>query len=195
MQMILGGIEVLQALVFVRRKSDLCDLKEEIQKYPEHLLAPPKVEKLAPVHEVNRQVFIVHGHGNLKDAVARVLTTLDLEPVILQEQPAAGLTLIEKVEKHSNVGFAVVLIAPDDFGGKRGAEAQDRARQNVIFELGYFVAKLGRGRVALLYSDGVEIPSDLAGIEYISYDSKDAWKYRLAKELKGARYDIDLNKL
>jgi predicted nucleotide-binding protein len=172
----------------------LYDLKEELQEYPEHMLAQPTTEEVV-AREPDRRVFIVHGHDNLKDAVARVLGAVGLEPIILQEKPGGGRTLIEKVEKYSEVGYAVVLLAPDDVGGKKGEEMHDRARQNVIFELGYFVGKLGRGRVALLYSDGIEIPSDLAGIEYIPYDSKDAWKYRLGKELKEASYPIDLNKL
>jgi predicted nucleotide-binding protein len=102
---------------------------------------------------------------------------------------------LRKVEKYSDVGYAVVLLAPDDFGGKKGEDLHERARQNVIFELGYFVGKLGRGRVCLLYGEGVELPSDLAGVEYVQFDSKGAWRYRLGGELKEASYSIDLNKL
>ena len=117
-----------------------------------------------------KRVFIVHGrnHGT-RDMVARFIQALELEPVILQEQPNQGLTIIEKFEKYALVGFAVVLFTPDDIGAIRNsADApQFRARQNVIFELGYLIRHLGRGHVAVLYNGDegdIEIPSDYAGV-------------------------------
>jgi predicted nucleotide-binding protein len=174
----------------------LLDLKDEIQKYPDHLIAQPAAStKTQSSPSLDPRIFIVHGHGTLKDSVARVVSALGLEAVILQEQPGAGRTLIEKVEKYSVVGYAVVLLVPDDVGGKRGEEQRDRARQNVVFELGYFVGKIGRGRVCVLYSEGVEMPSDYFGVEYVSLDSKGAWRYRLGRELREAGYAVDLNLL
>ena len=70
-----------------------------------------------------------------------------------------------------------------------------RARQNVIFELGYFIARLGRKRVAALKQDSVEVPSDFSGVVYLPYDSNKAWKQALAKELKAAGFEIDWNKV
>lgn len=143
-------------------------------------------------------IFIVHGHDEAaKESVARFVEKLGIEAIILHEQPNAGRTIIEKFEDHSNVGFAIVLLTPDDIGAPkdRTNETKPRARQNVILELGYFMGKLGRGRVCALYKEGVEIPSDYQGVLYIPMDSAGAWRMALAKEIKNAGIDVDLNKL
>jgi hypothetical protein len=109
------------------------------------------------------KIFIVHGHDELaKESVARFIEKIGLEAIVLHEQPNAGRTIIEKFEDYSNVGFAVVLLTPDDIGSPKDKrnESQPRSRQNVILELGYFMGRLGRGRVCALYKEGVEIPSD-----------------------------------
>ena len=140
------------------------------------------------------KVFLVHGHDEAaKLAVARFLEKIKLEAIILQEQPDQGLTIIEKFEYHaSQVGFAVVLLTPDDLGGPASASTQSlRARQNVIFELGYFVGKLGRGRACLLRKGNAEVPSDLYGVVYTEMDGADGWKIKLARELRAARLKFD----
>lgn len=112
------------------------------------------------------KVFVVHGHDDgALEAVARFLQTIGLQAIVLREQPDQGRTIIEKFEAcASEVGFAVALLSPDDLGGPVAApEYVSRARQNVIFELGYFVGSLGRGRTCLLRKGEVEIPSDLFG--------------------------------
>lgn len=145
----------------------------------------------------NSKIFIVHGHDiHSRDEVAKFLDKLRLQPTILHEQPNKGRTVIEKFTDNSDVGFAVVLLTADDRGGAptdtyRSQKA--RARQNVIFELGFFVGKLGRNRVCALYQHGVEIPSDYAGVVYIPLDERGAWRLALARELKSAEYDIDMN--
>ena len=140
-----------------------------------------------------KKVFIVHGHNEgIKQAVARLLERIGLTPIILAEQPDKGRTVIEKFEKEGNdVGFAVVLLTADDKGRKNYArKLQDRARQNVVFEMGYFMALLGRERVMLLLQEGVEEPSDLKGVVYTILDKDEAWKYRLVKELREQGYSV-----
>ncbi|MBI1744345.1 nucleotide-binding protein [Candidatus Acetothermia bacterium] len=145
-----------------------------------------------------RKVFIVHGHDvALRESVARFLEKLELESVILGEQPEQGQTVIEKFEKHADVTYAVVLLTPDDMGYVATASsesAQPRARQNVVLELGYFMAQLGRENIALLQASQLELPSNLSGVLNVSTESED-WKLRLAKELKSVGFDIDLNKI
>lgn len=146
----------------------------------------------------SRRVFVVHGRDEGKrEAVARFLTQLNMEPIILHEQPSKGQTLIEKIEHNSDVGFAVVLLTADDLGCLKGNinDLKPRARQNVVFELGYFFGLLGRKRVCALYESGVERPSDIEGVVYIPLDDHGGWKTTLAKELKAAGFEIDAARL
>jgi predicted nucleotide-binding protein len=145
----------------------------------------------------SNRVFIVHGHDDgAKHMLARFLDRLGLESIVLQEQPDRGRTIIEKFEQSSEVGYAVVLLTPDDVGGAVKADAPSaRARQNVIFELGYFAGKLGRGRVCLLRKGDVEIPSDLFGVVYTELDPHEGWQKRLVMEMKEAGLDFDASKL
>jgi predicted nucleotide-binding protein len=142
-------------------------------------------------------VFIVHGHDDTaKVIVARFVEKLGLKAIILHEQPNKGQTIIEKFESNaSNVGFAIVLLTPDDIAASKASpeDTMFRARQNVVLELGYFCGVLGRDKVCVLYKDKVEIPSDYLGVIYTSLDSGDGWHLKLAKEMKEAGLDVDLN--
>jgi predicted nucleotide-binding protein len=118
------------------------------------------------------RVFIVHGHDELmKTEVARMIEQWGMQAIILHEQPNKGKTVIEKLEHNSaDADFAVVLLSPDDVGSAKGAAAlAPRARQNVVLELGFFVAQLGRERVAVFHRPEVEVPSDINGLVYIPY--------------------------
>jgi predicted nucleotide-binding protein len=142
-----------------------------------------------------RSVFIVHGHDEAsKEAVARFLEKLDFETVVLHEQPNQGRTIIEKFEAHADVGFAVVILTPDDTCTSDG-KTTARARQNVILELGYFVGRLGRPRVLALKKGDVEFPSDYVGVVWTELDERGAWKTKLAQELQAGKYKIDWNKV
>ena len=143
-----------------------------------------------------RDVFIIHGRDDgTKETVARFISQLQLNPIILHEQPNQGQTIIEKFEQHTEVAFAIALLTPDDTGGLAGEEQshKPRARQNVIFELGYFTGKLGRPRVCALTKGTVEIPSDYYGVLYIPLDESGAWRMKLVQELKNAGFEIDAN--
>ena len=147
-------------------------------------------------HSFGNDVFIVHGRDDgAKDSVARVVReNLELEPIILQEQPDKGDTVIEKLERcSSNVGYAIALVTSDDIGAlkdKEDDELNARARQNVVFELGYFMGKLCRERVCLLLKDKVELPSDLGGIVYIYMDPNDGWKARLQLNIRAVIQEV-----
>lgn len=141
----------------------------------------------------SRKAFIVHGHAGAEQAVARFLEQIGFDPIILHEQPNQGRTLIEKFEAHSDVGFAVVLLTDDDFGGAKDREQSPRARQNVILELGYFIGRLGRDRVCALKKGNIELPSDILGVVWEELDDQGAWRAKLAKELQAAKYEIDWN--
>ena len=144
-------------------------------------------------------IFVVHGHDEeIKQAVARTLSTLGLNPIILHEQPNMGKTIIEKFEKNAEVQFAVVLLSPDDMAypaNSTGQDASPRARQNVILELGYFVGKLGREKVFPLKKGNLDVPTDFSGVAYTSYDPAGHWRFELVRELKAAGYSVDANTL
>lgn len=145
---------------------------------------------------VNRKIFVVHGHDIVaKQDLEILLRKLHLEPIILNEQIGGGKTIIEALERHSEVSFAVVVMTPDDFGGSKvdPDTAIDRARQNVIFEMGYFTGKLGRQRVLALLKGGIELPSDLRGVVFVEMDSHKGWHRQVFRELQEAGFELDPN--
>ncbi|HSS78103.1 MAG TPA: nucleotide-binding protein [Thermoanaerobaculia bacterium] len=150
-------------------------------------------------HNGKSSVFIVHGHDNaILQQAARLLEQLELDPIILFEEVSKGRTIMEKLEQRSKASAALVLLTPDDVGGSVAEvprQLKPRSRQNVILELGYFLGLLGRTRVVVLYTPGIELPSDFVGVEYIKLDSEGAWRLRVARELRAANLDINLNNL
>lgn len=165
---------------------DLADAQHEAAALP----APAATEATS----LSRRVFVVHGHdGEARETVARFLAKLGFEPIILHEQANQGRTIIEKFEAHGDVGFAVVLLTPDDEGRAKGGELQSRARQNVVLELGYFIGKLGRGKVCALKRGELELPSDYLGVVWEKMDDGGGWRQALGRELQAAGHVIDWN--
>src|SRR5207253_4763411 len=121
-------------------------------------------------NQYSNRVFIVYGHDvDAREQLELLLRRMKLEPVVLQNIPSAGQTIIEKLETCSDVTFACVLLTPDDEGHAiaKVNEKKPRARQNVVLEMGMFLAKLGRKRVAILHKGSIELPSDINGLLYI----------------------------
>lgn len=167
-----------------------CKIKKIINGNKPATMLPPSDDS---------KIFLVHGHDEeMKQTVARTISDLGLQPIILHEQVNCGKTIIEKFESNSDVGFAIVLLSPDDMvfsSGKDHSTAQPHARQNVILELGYFAGKIGRDRVFALKRGDTVVPSDFSGVVYTNYDAAGAWRLSLAKELRAADYKVDANKL
>lgn len=155
--------------------------------------ARPAGKYSAQAEQSSKKVFVVHGRNHAhKDELARIIEELGLEPLILEEQANSGMTLIEKIENHSNdVNYAFVLLTPEDVGSLTGEDLNQRARQNVIFELGYLMGKLGRDRVTCLHTGKIELPTDIQGIAYMPFHSRVEECYRgILRELRMARYDV-----
>ena len=156
------------------------------------------LRKRAPVPAVarnKRKVFIVHGRNNeVKQEVSRFIEQQGIETIILHEQASAGMTIIEKIEHYSNdADFALVLYTACDHG--RGVHEsklppKNRARQNVVFEHGYLMAKLGRENVCALVQGDIETPNDISGVVYVTLDSAGGWKLEVLKELKACGYAV-----
>jgi predicted nucleotide-binding protein len=161
--------------------------------------------KLKKPSGLKKEIFISHGK-DLKplNELKNMLVEIGLTPVVLSEQPSGGKTVMEKLEAYSDVGFVFVILTPDDLGGfaelggkwsrptrlrKFLRTAHTRPRQNVILEFGYFVGKLGRGRVACLLKKPVEQPSDMQGIVYLNFkESLNEIKEGILKELRAVGY-------
>lgn len=177
-------------------------LRASLREYEDYEMPEviPKSSKVATVtagSSHSRDVFLVHGHDEaMRETVARFLERLDLNPIILQERPSGGNTVIEKFEDATNVAFAVVLLSPDDVGNaaSKADELRARARQNVILELGFLVALLGRPNVCPLVNGDLDLPSDIHGIVYVPFEGE-SWKLKLARELKYAGLEIDVQKM
>ncbi len=161
-------------------KEDLADL--------EHV---PTIASTAKNQVLSRRVFVVHGHDEgAREMVARFLDKIGFEPIILHEQANQGRTVIEKIEAQEDVGFAVVLLTPDDEGCVKNGSTEPRARQNVLLELGYFLGSLGRSKVCALKRGHVEIPSDFAGVVWETMDDSGGWKQALGRELEAVGFEM-----
>ena len=175
----------------------LSSMVGEVDKYWDDFPVP--TSNVTPNGQVTtRDVFVVHGRDEgAKETAARFLRQLELNPIVLHEQPNDGRTIIEKFEDYAQVGFAVALLTPDDkcIVGDNEGKTRFRARQNVIFELGYFIGKLGRSKTCALFKGDLDMPSDYDGVLYIEMDDDGAWKQHLVREMKSAGIEIDANRM
>lgn len=205
------GRSIFYSDVVVEQKESITKLVAYMQGFIDRIDLIPcnatsAITEKSKVEASADKVFIVHGHGELiKVTVARTLEQLGLKPIILHEQEDYGNTIIEKFESNAtDIGFAIVLLTADDMGisrkdieksntENREPKASKRARQNVVFEMGYFMGKLDRAHVFLLLEDGVEKPGDLDGIVYTLIDSEGMWKIKLAKRLKAVGYKVNID--
>ena len=146
-------------------------------------------------------VFISYVHdGYDEEAIATLAEFIEnsgLKPVMLDEQPIKGQTIIDKFEEQADeAGFAIVLLTPDDVGSSKATGKRKlRARQNVIFELGYLLGGLGGERVCALYKEGVELPSDIRDVAYVPMDSDDDWKLKLSQGMRKAGLPVDMSQV
>ena len=152
-------------------------------------------EKKIPSNKIEKNnVFIVHGHDNeVKEKVARFIERLGFNPIIIQEQIGRNNSIMDQIELHSNVGYGIILYTPCDIGSRNieNVPLKNRARQNVVFEHGLLVGKIGRENICVLKKGEIELPTDWSGIVFKTMDED--WKINIAKEMKGAGYEVDLN--
>lgn len=138
----------------------------------------------------NKNVFIIHGHDEIRLLELEKILRDDfkLNPIILKDQPDGGAsTIIEKFELYApQCSYAIALFTPDD-QVTNGGVTYLQARPNVIYELGWFCAKLSRQNVMLVLKEGTDIFSDFQGIIQKRFKDKTVELYRdLHKELTAA---------
>lgn len=175
-----------------------CITQEQLDAQQEDTVPPPPppptlaIEQTAEVEVDTSKVFIVHGHDDIaKLEMADFVKGLGLEAIVLHMQASGGRTIIEKIDDYSNVGFGIVLYTECDIGAKRNTlEYKWRARQNVIFEHGYLIGKLGRSRVTAVIKGNVETPNDISGVVYIAMNQNTDWKEALKLEMRNVGYAV-----
>lgn len=169
-------------------RADLLTAKEILSIYLNDTETHYETESSNTMSDFGK-VFIVHGHDEaLKQKVARIIERQGIEVIILNEKPNKGKTIIEKIESYSDVNAAICLFTPDDIC----SDGTKRPRQNVVFEAGYFMGKIGREKVICIANDEFEILSDLQGVIYVNTNN---WEIDILKELRAIGYNVDLNKL
>ena len=150
---------------------------------------------------LKRRVFVVSGADEaMKQAITAALTKLYLIPIVMCEEPSHGRKLMERYADYADVGFAVVLLSPDDFGYAKNAESTTRKlrpRQEVVFELGFLLGKLGRGNVLVFFKEclNFEVPTDFEGMKTVAFDQLDSWKLALIRELGNSGYSVDADRI
>ncbi|MBN1468090.1 MAG: nucleotide-binding protein [Fusobacteriaceae bacterium] len=176
-------------------KQIIIELEDNLNSYKE-IKVSRKPQNIEVKKSIISKVFIVHGHDSAtKIEVARFIEQLGFESIILHEQASKGKTIIEKIEEYTDVDFGIVLYTSCDVGkSMKDNELKPRTRQNVVFEHGYLMSKLGRSNVcALVKNKKIELPNDISGIVYISME--DDWKIKLCQEMITSGYEIDIKKL
>ena len=158
-----------------------------------------RAEQKDPASRSPTPIFIVHGRAEAprKQVVRFLQTYTKSEPIVLQDETKGGLkSIIEMLEQYKAAAkFVIVLLTADDRGSLAGSrKSRPRARQNVVFELGFFIGALGRSRVAILCEEDVELPSDINGILYTILDPEGVWETSLAGELAEVGITVDLDK-
>ena len=150
--------------------------------------------------EIRSKVFISYGHDEEAiTTVSEFIENLGLKATVFDEKLNESLTVIENLEKYADdTEFAIALLTPDDVGALKDEvdrQLNPRARQNVIFELGYFIGKLNPNRVCLLYKEGVELPSYIPDVVYVPMDSADDWKFKLGQGMQNAGLPVDMSQI
>jgi predicted nucleotide-binding protein len=144
-----------------------------------------------------RKVLIIHGQDEEKAMeVADFLAKLDLDPILPYAQSSNEMNLTSEFETNPEIVFAVTLLTADDFGYPRGKpeELKPRPKQNVIFDLGYLVGRMKQNLVCALYEEGLDLPSKYQGRVFIPYDADGLWRLLIARSMKLANVNVDLNK-
>jgi hypothetical protein len=145
---------------------------------------PPAIVKRAMAAS-GHKIFLAYANDiGMKSEVTTFLSRVGLSTVVLKDSAESNASLIDELEKHDNVHYAIVMLNPDASG----------ISENTVYELGLIVGRLGRNRVCGLVKEYIGILANYSGISYVPLDPAGAWKFLLIKQLKDAGFDIDANR-
>ena len=193
-----GKPEIPQEISKTRKKKDLGKELTVDLTIPQDSPSPPAAKKEVPMAQSKeRKVLIIPGREEEKKGkVAGFLKELDLEPFFPDGAASRGMSLPEKYKSYEDAAFAIILLTGDDMGypQEEPEEPKPRPAQNVIFEVGFLMGRLDPNRVCALYEEGLDLPSEFKGSILIPYDEGGFWKLMVARALKMAQVEVDLNK-
>ena len=180
----IGGILICDLKLIEKKEKLHSNIRKKISKLESIITSLHLLEEGKKAKTKLQKIFFVHGTDcDTSAQVLNLLVELNLQPIIMKDLALAGKTIIDEIQKRAEVNYAIGLLTPDNLGGNNAKDLQYRADQNVILELGIFIGKLGRKRVCSLHVEGVELPDDFHGFEYIEIDSTNVWKKKLINEL------------
>ena len=168
---------------------------------------PPTIKSITPSQSVKstsdtrRRILVVCGKDDeMKQAITNALTKLWLVPVVMCEEPSQGRKIVERFQDYSDVSFAVVLLSPDEsvfVKDEPPTKRKLRPRQDVVFELGFLLGKLGRGNVLVFQREcqNFDGPTDFEGMKVTAFDDRDSWKLALIRELTNCGYNVDVDRI
>jgi predicted nucleotide-binding protein len=163
-----------------------------------HLEVEPPSTVILDQNQLRRNyILFIYGRDPAgTESVLRFIEKVGLQAYSFQEQTNGSHSIMEKFGKFSNINFAILLITPEDLIPPEDKLMGKKSwiSQNVIFELGFLVGKLGLGRVCVLYHEGMEIPFDFSDIVCVPMDTRGRWRLLVAKEIKQVGIEVDLNK-
>lgn len=180
-------------------EEEIKDREAEFSRREEQIKEKEQEQEKKRKEEIlGSDILVVHSYEDeAKDKTISFIEELGLNSIVLRETPDNGNELFDRFEDHKNLGFAIVLLNPDDLGDSKiqRCELRHRANQGSIFELGYLIGKLGWNRVCALYSEGIDLPAKYEGIAYIEMDKEGNWKKKIVREIKIAELEVDPEKI
>jgi len=163
--------------------------------------ATTSAQQATSASDARRRVFVVCGtDSEMKQTITNALTKLKIVPVVMCEEPSQGKKIVERFADYEDIGFAVILLSPDDsvyIKDESPIKRKLRPRQDVVFELGFLLGKLGKSNVLVFFREcaNFEIPTDFEGIKVTAFDDRESWKLALLRELTNCGYSVDAERI
>ena len=155
-----------------------------------------------PLPPVKNKLFVIHGLDEKMNApMIEFLISLGLEPILMRDKENSAKPIAVKFTQYNDIDFALAILSGDDFVyRKENGKPQSshlKADQGVVFELGFWLGKLGRDRVIAFYYDqkNFRCPTEFFDLRYVPFDKNGGWHWELVERLNQCNFKIDPKKL